>query len=83
MDVVGMAAGSSCRQLIDQERVTVDEEERMRIMNIIQQIIIEDCPDIFIDNMLVRNAMQSYVMGLTWRPIMSAWYYFHDLWFEK
>jgi len=70
-------------QLIDQERVTVDEEERMRIMNIIQQIIIEDCPDIFIDNMLVRNAMQSYVMGLTWRPIMSAWYYFHDLWFEK
>ena len=70
-------------QLIDQERITVDNEERMHIMNIIQQIIIEECPDIFIDNMVVHNAMQNYVMGLTWRPIMSAWYYFHDLWFEK
>jgi len=70
-------------QLIEQERIMIDREERMHTMNLIQQIISEHCPDIFIDNMLVHNAMQDYVMGLTWRPIMSSWYYFHDLWFEK
>lgn len=70
-------------QLMDKERVTVDRDERMHIMNIIQQIVSEHCPDIFIDNMVVHNAAQDYVMGLTWRPIMSAWYYFHDLWFDK
>jgi peptide/nickel transport system substrate-binding protein len=70
-------------QLIEKERVMIDRDERIHTMNIIQQIISEQCPDIFIDNMLVHNAMQDYVMGLTWRPIMSSWYYFHDLWFEK
>ena len=69
-------------QLIDQERVTGEKEKRMHIMNIIQQIIVEDCPDIFMDNMIVRNAMQNYVMGLTYRSGLDA-YYFHDFWFEK
>ena len=70
-------------QLIDQERITIDKEARRHLMDIAQQIIVEDCPDVFVYVMPLRVAMQNYLKGFTFRPIMSFYYYFHDLWYEK
>jgi len=70
-------------QLIEQERTTLDKEERAHLLNILQHIIVERCPDIFIYTLPKRCAMQDYVKGFTYRPVMSFEYYFHDLWYEK
>ncbi|MFQ5794750.1 MAG: ABC transporter substrate-binding protein [Candidatus Bipolaricaulia bacterium] len=70
-------------QLIDQERVTLDEVERGLLMNVAQQVINEHTPDIFVYVMPLRVAMQDFVQGFTFRPIMSFYYYFHDLWYEQ
>lgn len=70
-------------QLIEQERITLDKEERAHLLNILQHIIVERCPDIFVYTLPKRYAMWDYVKGLTYRPVMSFEYYFHDLWYEK
>ena len=70
-------------QLIEQERVTLDPEERAHIMNVLQHIIVERCPDIFIYVMPLRAAVQDYLKGFTPRPVMSFYYYYHDWWYEK
>ena len=70
-------------QLIEQERVTLDPEERAHIMNVLQHIIVERCPDIFIYVMPLRAAVQDYLEGFTPRPVMSFYYYYHDWWYEK
>jgi len=70
-------------QLIELERVTLDPEERAHIMNVLQHVIAERCPDIYVYVMPLRAAMQNYVKGFTPRPVMSFYYYFHDWWYEK
>jgi len=70
-------------ELIDKERTTVDPEERELIMNILQHTIVEYCPDIFVYVMPLRVAVQDYVKGFTYRPVMSFYYYFRDWWYEK
>lgn len=70
-------------QLIDQERTTLDPEERAHIMNVAQAVIVERCPDIFVYVMPLRVAIQDYLKGFTYRPVMSFYYYFYDWWFEK
>jgi len=70
-------------QLIEQERMTVDRETRRQLMNIAQQVIVEYCPDIFVYVFPIRIAAQNYVKGFTFRPVISFYYYFHDLWYEK
>jgi len=70
-------------QLIDQERVTLDPEERTHIMNVIQDIIVERCADVFVYVMPLRVAIQDYLKGFTPRPVMSFYYYYHDWWYEK
>ncbi|NQS88233.1 ABC transporter substrate-binding protein [Patescibacteria group bacterium] len=70
-------------QLIEQERVTLDPEERVHIMNVLQHIIVERCPDVFVYVMPLRIAVQNYLKGFTPRPVMSFYYYYHDWWYEK
>jgi len=70
-------------QLIEQERITLDPKERVHIMNVLQQIIAERCPDIYVYVMPLRVAVQNYLKGFTPRPVMSFYYYFHDWWYEK
>jgi peptide/nickel transport system substrate-binding protein len=70
-------------QLIDQERVILDPQERAHIMNVLQHIIVERCPDIFVHVMPLRAAVQKYLKGFTPRPVMSFYYYYHDWWYEK
>jgi peptide/nickel transport system substrate-binding protein len=70
-------------QLIEQERVTLDPEERGHIMNVLQHALVERCPDIYVYVMPIRAAVQDYLKGFTPRPIMSFYYYAHDWWFEK
>jgi peptide/nickel transport system substrate-binding protein len=70
-------------QLIEQERTTLDPEERAHILNVIQDIIVERCPDIFVNVLALRVATQEYLKGFTYRPVMSFYYYFRDWWFEK
>ncbi|MCK4246781.1 ABC transporter substrate-binding protein [Candidatus Bipolaricaulota bacterium] len=70
-------------QLIEQERVTLDPEERAHIMNVLQHIIVERCPDVYVYVMPLRAAIQDYLKGFTPRPVMSFYYYYHDWWYEK
>jgi len=70
-------------ELITQARKTVDPDEREHLWNVVQQIVVEECPDIFIYQARLFYAMQDYVRGFTYRPVMSYEFYFHDLWFEK
>jgi peptide/nickel transport system substrate-binding protein len=70
-------------QLIDQERATLDPQERAHIMNVLQHIIVERCPDLFVYVMPLRAAVQNYLKGFTPRPVMSFYYYYHDWWYEK
>jgi len=70
-------------QLIDQERVTLDPQERTHIMNVLQDIIVERCADVFVYVMPLRVAIQDYLKGFTSRPVMSFYYYYHDWWYEK
>jgi len=70
-------------QLVEQERVTLDPEERGHIMNVLQHAIVERCPDVFVNVMPIRVAVQNYLKGFTSRPIMSFYYYPRDWWFEK
>ncbi len=70
-------------ELIEKERTTLDPEERAHILNVLQDIIVERCPDIFVNVLALRVAVQDYVKGFTYRPVMSFYYYFHDWWYEK
>jgi len=70
-------------RLIEQERVTLDPEERGRIMNELQHMIVDRCPDIFVYVMPLRAGVQDYLKGFTPRPVMSFYYYYHDWWYEK
>ena len=70
-------------KLIEQERVTLDAGERNHIMNVLQHILVERCPDIYVYVMPLRAAMQNYLKGFTPRPVMSFYYYYHDWWYEK
>lgn len=70
-------------QLIEKERVTIDPAERAHLMNVLQHIVVERCPDIFVYTMAMRVAVQNYLKGFTPRPVMSFYYYFHDWWYEK
>ena len=70
-------------ELITQARKTVDPDKREHLWNVVQQIIVEECPDIFIYQARLFYAMQDYVRGFTYRPVMSYEFYFYDLWFEK
>ena len=70
-------------RLIEMERTTLDPEERAHIMNVLQHMIVERCPDIFVNVLALRVAVQDYLKGFTYRPVMSFYYYFRDWWFEK
>ncbi len=70
-------------ELISESRRTVDAAERQALLDTAQQIIVDECPDIFIYQARLYYAMQDYVQGFTYRPVMSYEFYFHDLWFEK
>jgi len=69
--------------LIDLQRTTLDPEERTHILNVIQHIIVERCPDIFVNVLSLRVAVQENLKGFTYRPVMSFYYYFRDWWFEE
>lgn len=70
-------------ELIDLQRTTLDPEERAHILNVIQHIIVERCPDIFVNVLALRVAVQENLKGFTYRPVMSFYYYFRDWWFEE
>jgi peptide/nickel transport system substrate-binding protein len=70
-------------RLIEKERVTLDPQERGKIMNELQHMIVDLCPDIYVYVMPLRAAVQDYLKGFTPRPVMSFYYYYHDWWYEK
>ena len=70
-------------ELVAKQRVEQDPEERAHLINILQHIVVERCPDIFANVPPLRAAMQNYVKGFTPRPLMSFYWYFYDWWFEK
>jgi len=70
-------------ELIDAERKELDPEERTHLMNVLQQVILERCPDVFVFIMPLRIGVQNYLKGFTPRPVQSFYYYPHDWWFEK
>lgn len=70
-------------RLIEKERVTLDPGERGKIMNELQHMIVDLCPDIYVYVMPLRAAVQDYLEGFTPRPVMSFYYYYHDWWYEK
>lgn len=69
-------------QLIDQERVTMDVAERYHVMDIIQQIIVEKAPDVFVNTIPLYVAVRDELKGFTFRPVMSFYYYFPDWWID-
>lgn len=70
-------------RMIGKERVTLDPNERGRLMNELQHMIVERCPDIFVFVMPLRAGIQNHLKGFTPRPVMSFYYYYHDWWYEK
>ena len=70
-------------RLIEMERSTLDPEERAHIMNVLQHAIVERCPDIFVNVLALRVAVQEELKGFTYRPVMSFYYYFRDWWYEE
>ncbi len=70
-------------RLIEMERSTLDPEERAHIMNVLQDMIVERCPDIFVNVLALRVAVQEKLKGFTYRPVMSFYYYFRDWWYEE
>ncbi len=70
-------------RLIDLERVTVDPAKRAQIMNDLQHMIVSRCPDIFVNVLALRVAVQEKLQGFTYRPVMSFYYYFSDWWYEE
>ncbi|MFC2078112.1 ABC transporter substrate-binding protein [Candidatus Bipolaricaulota bacterium] len=70
-------------ELITAQKTVIDPEDRAHQIEVIQQLIAEECTDIYLELVTVRNALQDYVMGMQFRPIKSGWYYFHDLWFDR
>ncbi len=70
-------------ELISESRRTVDPAARQELLSTAQEIIVDECPDIFIYQARLYYAMQDYVRGFTYRPVMSYEFYFHDLWFER
>ena len=69
--------------MIDLERTTIDPVERAEIMNELQHMIVEQCPDIFVNVLALRVAVQEKLQGFTYRPVMSFYYYFRDWWFDE
>jgi len=70
-------------ELIDKERVTLDKEKRAFLLDVLQDAIVELCPDVYAYVMPLRVAVQNYLKGFTPRPVMSFYYYYHDWWYEK
>jgi peptide/nickel transport system substrate-binding protein len=70
-------------RLIRMEQSTLDPEERAHIMNVLQHGILERCPDIFVNILALRVAVQEKLQGFTYRPVMSFYYYFRDWWYEE
>ena len=70
-------------RLIEKERVTLDPGERGKIMNELQHMIVDLCPDIYVYVMPLRAAVQDYLDVFTPRPVMRFYYYYHDWWYEK
>jgi peptide/nickel transport system substrate-binding protein len=70
-------------RLIDLERTTVDPVERAQIMSDLQHMIVSRCPDIFVNVLALRVAVQEKLQGFTYRPVMSFYYYYRDWWYEE
>jgi len=70
-------------RLIDQSRETIDPDKRTAILYNIQELIVEQVPDIFMNVMPIRVAMQDYLKGFTPRPVGTYFYYFRDWWYDK
>jgi len=69
--------------MIDKSRVIIDPEERRKVLNELQHMIVERCPDIFVFVMPLRAGIQNYLKGFKANPVMSFYYYYHDWWYEK
>lgn len=70
-------------ELVAKQRAEQDPEERAHLINILQHIIVERCPDIFASVPPIRVAMQNYLKGFTPRPLMSFYWYFYEWWFDR
>jgi peptide/nickel transport system substrate-binding protein len=70
-------------KLLDQQRGTLDAKKRASILNELQRIIVDKCPDVFVYVEPLRVGVQKYLKGFTPRPVSNYYLYFHDWWFEK
>jgi hypothetical protein len=46
-------------------------------------MIVSRCPDIFVNVLALRVAVQEKLQGFTYRPVMSFYYYYRDWWYEE
>ncbi|MDI6871175.1 MAG: ABC transporter substrate-binding protein [Bacillota bacterium] len=70
-------------KLIETGRVTVDPKARQKIYSELQHKIVELAPDVFIYSLPKRYAMQTWLKGFEFVPVMSFEYDFHKMWVEK
>lgn len=70
-------------KLIEEGRTTVDEKRRTEIYRNLQHKLVDLAPDIFIYSLPKRYAIQSWLKGFEFVPVMSFEYDFHKMWAEK
>ena len=69
--------------LIDRARRTIDRDERNAIWYEVQERIVDAAPSVFVYSLPKRYAMQEYVKGFTFVPVMSFEYNFHRMYIER
>jgi len=70
-------------RLITESRKVVDPVERTALLYEVQELITGQVPDVYMNVMPIRVAMQDFLKGFTPRPIGTYFYYFRDWWYEN